>query len=246
MTIEAQAWLPIDTRPPPGLEALLADVVAGWSARWFKGEGLSVGDLRREARGDLSWRGLDAGLMLGTAADTALRLGAAMLAVSAADRADADRTLLEEAAEACLLDLRERLAALAGVAPAAAWRPTVRAPGWCAAIGDPTAQLALALTDPLFATLVTRALPAPAALPLGSGARALAAAQVRVSAAVGGAALRVADLRALEIGDVVVLDRPLAEAVPIALDGRPLAHGTARVVAAEPPFLEIVQAARPA
>ncbi|WP_162233336.1 FliM/FliN family flagellar motor C-terminal domain-containing protein [Sphingomonas sp. Leaf33] len=235
--------MPADTVPPAALDALVAETVADWSARWFVGEAVRFAPLCREARTNLAWRALDVGLMLGTTGDTALKTGARMLGVAAEDRATVDRALLEEVAENCLVDLRARLARLAGVSPDAEWRPVVRAPGWCAAIGGPAAQIAIALTDAFFATLVARVLPSTPAIPLGLGGAALAAVEVEVSAAVGHADISVAELRGLEIGDVVVLGRPLAEPVPIAVDGHPLVRGTARIIAAEPPFLEIVEAA---
>ncbi|QXT34456.1 FliM/FliN family flagellar motor switch protein [Sphingomonas sanguinis] len=246
MTPGARTWLPVDTVPPASLRALLAEVVEPWSARWFAGEGLRLSSLRREGGGPWSWRSLDAGLMLGTTADTMARIGARMLGVDAEDRAAPDRALLEEVAEDCLVDLRARLAQVVAMAPDAEWRPVVRTTSWVATIGTAPLSLGIALTDTLFAQLVLRVLPPAPAGPLGSGMTALAATPVTVSAAVGRAELSVADLRALEIGDVIVLDRPLAEPVPLAVDGHALPRGTARIVAAEPPFLDIVQAATPA
>lgn len=191
--------------------------------------------------GDYAWRGLDAGLMLGTAPDAAMTVGARVLDVAAGERTPRDRALLEEVAEECLADLRTRLAQLAEAPRAAEWRPLVPAPGWTATIGGAHGPLALALSDATFAALVRRVLPVAPADPLGSGAAALAAQGVTVSAALGSAGLSVADLQALEIGDVVVLDRPLAAPVPIAVDGTALARGRVRVVAAEPhPILEVV------
>ncbi|WP_322966400.1 FliM/FliN family flagellar motor switch protein [Sphingomonas fuzhouensis] len=246
MTPDARPWLPADTVPPASLRALLAESIEPWSTRWFAGEPLRLSSLRRDGRGDWSWRSLEAGLMLGTTADTMVQVGARMLGVEAKDRAAPDRALLEEVAEDCLGDLRARLVQAVAMAPTAEWRPVVRAPGWVATIGTPPLHLGLALTDALFAALVLRVLPPAPALPLGSGAAALAAIEVAVSAAVGRAELSVADLRALEIGDVIILDRPLAAPVPLAVDGHPLSRGTARVAAADPPFLDIVQAATPA
>ena len=87
--------------------------------------------------------------------------------------------------------------------------------------------------------------PPPVALPvLRPGAQALAAIPIRIGAAVGRAAMSVGALRALEVGDVVVLDRLLAEPVAIMADGRPLPRGRVRVVPADPiPALHIVDAA---
>ncbi|KQM77668.1 hypothetical protein ASE70_07225 [Sphingomonas sp. Leaf22] len=231
--MSAVAWLPADTQPPAALDALFAGAVAAWGAQWFVGAAGQVPRLRRG--GGAGWRRNAAGLAIGTAADTALRVGARIVGVSADGRDGADRAVLEGVAEPCLLDLRARLVAVAGgddgFVPASA-------SDWVAMLGD---GLAFGLSDALFAVLVRRVLP-PVVLPRpGSGAQALAAISVEVGAAVGRAAMRLADLRALEVGDVVVLDRALADPVPIALNGRPLPRGRVRVVPAEPiPSLQIV------
>ncbi len=230
------AWLPADTQPPAALDALFAGVVAAWEAQWFVGAAGQAPRLRRG--GGSGWRCNVAGLAIGTASDTALRIGARIVGVSPDGREGVDRAVLEAVAEPCLLDLRARLIAVAGgddgfVAAAGA--------DWVATLGD---GLAFGLSDALFAALVRRVLPAVALARLGSGAPALAAIPVAVGAAVGRAAMRLADLRALEVGDVVVLDRALSDPVPIVLDGRPLPRGRVRIVPAEPvPSLQIVDVA---
>lgn len=230
------AWLPADTQPPAALDALFSAGVAVWEARWFVG---GVGQAPRLQRGGGSgWRCNAAGLAIGTAPDTALRIGARIVGVPADARDGVDRAVLEAVAEPCLLDLRTRLIALAGGDDG--FVPTAGS-DWVAALGD---GLAFGLSDALFATLLRRVLP-PVGLPrLGSGAAALAVIPVGVGAAVGRAAMRLADLRTLEVGDVVVLDRALSDPVPVALDGRPLPRGRVRVVPAEPvPSLQIVDIA---
>lgn len=234
--MSAVAWLPADTQPPAALDAMFAGVVAAWEAQWFVGAAGQAPRLRRG--GGSGWRCNVAGLAIGTAPDTALRIGARIVGVSAEARDGVDRTVLEAVAEPCLLDLRARLIAVAGgddgfVAAAGA--------DWVATLGD---GLAFGLSDALFAALVRRILPAVVLPRLGSGAPALAAIPVAVGAAVGRAAMRLADLRALEVGDVVVLDRALSDPVPIELDGRPSPRGRVRIVPAEPiPSLQIVDVA---
>lgn len=234
--MSAVAWLPADTQPPAALDTLFAGVVAAWEAQWFVGGAGQALRLRRG--GGSGWRRNAAGLAIGTAPDTALCIGARIVGVSAEGRARADRAVLEAVAEPCLLDLRARLVAVAGGDDG-----FVLAEGsaWVATLGD---GLAFGLSDALFAALVRRVLPPVGAPRLGPGAAALAAIPVAVGAAVGRAAMRLADLRALEVGDVVLLDRALADPVPIALDGRPLPRGRVRVVPAEPvPSLQIVDVA---
>ncbi len=234
--MSAVAWLPADTQPPAALDALFAGAVAAWEAQWFVGGAGQAPRLRRG--GGSGWRCNAAGLAIGTAPDAALRIGARIVGVSAAARDGVDRAVLEAVAEPCLIDLRTRLIAVAGGDDGFV---PVAGSDWVATLGD---GLAFGLSDALFAALVRRLLP-PVGLPrLGSGAAALAAVPVAVGAAVGQASMRLADLRALEVGDVVVLDRALNDPVPIALDGRPLPRGRARIVPAEPvPSLQIVDVA---
>ncbi len=234
----ATRWLPADTRPPAALDALFAAPVAAWAAHWFADGQVRTPRLERGAGGAPAWRENDAGLAIGMSPDTALAIGAHILGLSGQARDGADRALMESVAEPCLIDLRDRLAALTGGGGAS---PVTHAPRWSATLRD---GLAFGLSDALFAALCVRTLPPVTPVPLGSGAQALAAIGVSVGAAVGRAAMRVADLRALEVGDVVVLDHPLADPVPIVVDGRPLPRGRVRVVPADPaPVLEIVDVA---
>jgi len=234
--MSAVAWLPADTQPPAALDALFAGVVTAWEAQWFvDGTGQAP---RLQRGGGAGWRRNAAGLAIGTAPDTALRIGARIVGVPANARDGVDRAVLENVAEPCLLDLRARLVAVTGGEDGFV---PVPASDRVAMLRD---GLAFGLSDALFAALVRRVLP-PVALPrLGAGAEALAAISVGVGASVGRAAMRLAELRALVVGDVVVLDRSLSDPVPIALDGRSLPRGRALVVPAEPvPSLQIVDVA---
>ena len=247
MSTDVRAWLPPDTQPPAALQAWLAETVAAWSRHWFVAVRMRLAPLSRAVRGTCAWHALPCGLMIGAGPETGLRVGAWMLDVAADDRAGPDRVLLDAVAAPCLGDLRARLAQRMAAGAPAQWAPVDRLPVWAAAVGNPEAALAIGLTDAAFATLVARVLPSSPAIPLGCGTTALAATRIAVGAAVGRATLHVADLRALEVGDTVVLDRAVADPVPIAVDGHALAGGTVRVVAAAPqPVLEIVQPATPA
>lgn len=237
-------WLPAGASFPVALEARLSGVVESWSGRWFASVPMTLATPSRTISSDLSWRGLDSGLMLGMTPDASIKVGARMLGVASGDRAERDRSLLEEVAEACLLDLRTALGQIVGAPQQAEWRSVALSPGWTARIGGTVGSLAVALTDTLFATLTSRVLPPVDVPPLGSGTDALAAIKVSVGAAIGSAALSVGDLQALGLGDVIVLDQAIADSVAIAVDGRALARGRVRVVAADPhPFLQVVNAA---
>lgn len=235
--MNAVPWLPVDVRPPAALDALFAAPVADWASHWFVGEVPRAPAFERRGGGGF-WRQDHAGLAIGRDDDTAMRVGARIVGVAAEGRGGADRALLERVAEPCLTDLRARLDAVAG---GGAGFPVAQGPRWVATLGD---GLLLGLSDALFATLVRRVLPPVALPPLRPGAQALAAIPIRIGAAVGRAAMSVGELRALEVGDVVVLDRPLAEPVAIMANGHPLPRGRVRVVPADPtPALHIVDAA---
>lgn len=246
MTTVARTWLPSLSQVPPRLQAGFADAVAGWSAHWFADAPTPMGAFRKcrtvsPSGTAFDWRGSDDGLSVGCADDAAVQTGARMIDVPARDRSDPDRRLLEQIGTACLDDLRDRVGKVAGTARADSWRQGVAAPDWTASVGD---AVAIGLSDTLVATLAARTLPSAVPPPLGSGREALAQIAIEVSAAVGRAELTVADLRALEIGDVVVLDRRVEDPVPIAIDRRPIDRGRARVRADAPhTTLEIVEAA---
>lgn len=239
----AVSWLPPGTPPSPALQTLLATLIEAWSVRWFAGSPVVLAPLTHGSV-DLAWRALVEGMMLGAAPEAVVGVGARVIGVEGSDRSGRDRALLEEVGEECLADLRSRLTPLVEAPTTASWRPVSTVPTWSATIGGRDVGIALGLSDALFAALVRRTMPSQSSVPLGSGVDALACLEISVSAAVGRADLRVADLQALEVGDVVVLDRALADAVPLAVDGRALARGLARVVAARPQSsLEIVTAA---
>ncbi len=238
-----RAWLPVDTAPPPALDTMLAEGVRGWSRRWFAGDAPVLQPLAPQPLNRLAWRELDGGMMLGCGPNALTETGARMLDVPATDRSAEDIALLEAVAEPCLIDLRATLAALIQAPRHAEWRPVAAGPQWSAAIGDGPASLAVGLSQERFAMLVRRNLPPCPPRPLGSAAAALASIPITVGAAVGRISIRVADLSALTVGDILVLDQRAADPVPIAVDGRALSRGRVRVVAGAPmPTLHILDA----
>ncbi|WP_230635824.1 FliM/FliN family flagellar motor switch protein [Sphingomonas sp. Leaf4] len=229
---DATPWLPAGAVPPASLHAGLAARVERWAGRWFA---LRPPALQAPVRGSpagLQWRG-SGGVMIGTAVDAMIAIGARMLDVPAEDRSEAERQLLAEVAEPCLAELRTLIAERGD------WRPVTTLPAWSATIGE---VLAIGWSAGQFATLIRQGLPAAAPSPFASPVPALAALRVRVGAAAGRVAMTVADLAALAPGDVVVLDTGVADPLPITLNGRAAARGRVMVVAADPaPFLKIVE-----
>ncbi|HEU0065774.1 MAG TPA: FliM/FliN family flagellar motor C-terminal domain-containing protein [Sphingomonas sp.] len=241
--ISPRSWLPAGTPPPPALDRLIADSVAAWSRHWLAGEPLPAAAIAPIVPPAFAWREAGDGLLLGTLAMTPAVIGARMLDVTAQARSGADLALLEGLAERCLIDLRLRFAAAAGLGQDVAWHPATPDAAYTAIVGDPhQPTLAIGLTPALFARMVRQLLPRCDAPPLGSARDALAATPIKVGAAIGACRLTVADLAALEVGDVLRLDRTVSAPVPIVVDGTPLPRGRIAVIAAEPqPFLRLVE-----
>lgn len=239
----AQAWLPGDTPVPPALERRLAECVAEWSGRWFVADPLVVGPLARGAALDLAWHALGDGMMLGLAPTAAVAIGARILGIAVGERGAADQSLLDEVAEACLIDLRQTLAGTFAASRDAAWHPVAGPGERVAVIGSPLRPLlAIALTSERFAALARASLPRTTPPSLGAGHAALARTAVTVGAALGRCTISLAELQALGTGDVLVLDTPVDAAVPLAVDGVPLPRGRCVVVGANGvSALEILQ-----
>lgn len=228
--MQGRSWLPDDTRVPPDLDQQIRDCIGSWSGQWFVGAAPPVAPLRRRVMTKgFAWRSLACGMMLGIL--TVTPVGARVMGVVDRDRAEDDRHLLDALAEECLGDLRRRLAQVAEVKGDEDWH-MVTVPGrHVAIVGDDSAPLlAVALSDPLFATRVRQALPTIAPPSLGSGRQALALTPAIVSAVVGRSAITVAELKALATGDVVILDRPLDHPLPFTINGVPVARGACSIV----------------
>ncbi len=232
---DPRAWLPEGIAPPATLHAELAARIDGWARRWFARRPPAIRSPVRGAPAGLRWRVAD-GVMIGTADDAMVTLGAHMLDVPADDRSETERQLLAEVAEPCLDELRTL------IADRGEWHPTASVPAWSATIGDGHPIVAIGWSAERFAALVRQTLPKAAAAPFGSPSAALATLPVSVGAAAGRVTMSVADLAALAPGDVVLLGTKLTDPLPITLNGHAAARGRVAVVPADPaPFLKIVE-----
>ena len=240
MTPSFRPWLPADTAAPRLVLGALADMADAWSREWFAGEGMRAAGalVRVDARGELKktvWHAHEGGLAIGISASGIAALGAQVLGVPAAgERSAADAALLETVGGECLDDIKKRSATLLRLAEK----------GWTAAdsqragpvhrleIAGPLRSpvLTLELSADLFVALVKAKLPPPPVpAPLGKPAEALAALPVSLSALLGRSAITVAELSGLAAGDVLVLDRALDAALPLAVGGTPAARGACTV-----------------
>lgn len=234
MSTAFRSWLPGNTAVPALAQGAIADMADGWSAAWFAGEPLrALGVLTRidNGRSELrksAWHVCEGGLAIGLPQSGTEKLGATALGVSTVgkERQSADLVLLDRIGGACLDDLKRRAAALFGIDKSAAWREYDGAPHADPvhrieiANGVRSVVLTLELSAECFTRFVKAKLPAaPIPKTLGVPAEALAGLPVTLSVAVGRCGLTVAELSSLSEGDVLVLDRALDAAMPLAVEG---------------------------
>ncbi len=234
----AQSWLPPTALFDGALTMAVTSLVESWHSRWITGTGRC--SVRLEASNPLDvvpaqgWRTECDGLRLMADARMRLRLSAAALRSQRAAKApiDTDRALLDQLAGRIWCDLLASAAdvfatktrsdslgteTLAASAPALL-RFCIQGHGGtfgflCVAAG-PAATARKRLTKP-----------SPDRPALASRQHAIASQRVRVGIRVGGCGIVVSDLQTLSKGDVLVLDRRLADPLEVVLDGQPYSRG---------------------
>lgn len=227
----SRPWLPGGALRRNVLDAALEDAIGLWSGKWFAGSAwrLSAGDPADGA--ERSWTGLADGVAIGLAADARGAVASAMLggAPGQGFREPNDRRLAERLADACVDDLRKRVAQLFRLPTDEVWREgaladhVADAAGYeaavCATGGRP--HLRLVVSHALLVAWIKAGVSIPAQpIELGSLGESLQRHVVELGARVGGCALSLPELDALNVGDVLVLDRPLEGPLQLALDGR--------------------------
>jgi flagellar motor switch/type III secretory pathway protein FliN len=245
--IEARTWLPAGASPDKA-EAALTRMVAIWSSHWFAGseEPRTARFGRADEAGrdlrNIGWHRCDTGAAVGIGAGGTIALGARAMGVASdiGDRTAADLALLRQLGEECLQDLRKRVQTLLDLESSLQWRETPQAPAPDAMIvrselgsrGD-VVQLAIAMTSWQLARLIRSCLPTVPELPqLATAQAALAGAELRLSAMLGGCELTLAEVEALAPGDVLVLDHLVDRAMPLAIEYRVAGRGTCIVAGA--------------
>ncbi|KRC78110.1 flagellar motor switch protein FliM [Sphingomonas sp. Root241] len=242
--IEARTWLPADASPDKA-QAALTRTVAIWSNHWFArseepraGRFGRANEIGRDLR-DVAWHRCDTGAAVGIGAGGTIALGARAMGVASdiGDRTAADLALLRQLGEECLQDLRKRVRALLDLESSVQWRETPQAPApedmvvrsELGSRGD-AVQLAIAMPPWLLARLIRSCLPtAPELPPLATAQAALAGAELRLSAMLGGCELTLAEVEALAPGDVLVLDHLVDRTMPLAIEYRIAGRGTCTV-----------------
>ena len=233
-------WLPETAIDRGACDVPLRAAVRDWSAKWFVGRHPDItGDPepgRPFALGNGSAWELADGITLILDSDAADLVGRLMF--GAPDDPDAltpaDRAAIDGAAQACLADLRGRIAQVFRLDAAQAWRavagqPTDDARRWTWRVerdGEPL--LRVAASETLIARRIIAGLvPVKPDNEIAPLATALAPQIVTISALVGRSRLTTSELGGLEIGDVLVLDRNVDQPAEIAVDHTPRPLGCA-------------------
>lgn len=224
------AWVPPGTQSP-ALTSDLARMAGDWGEAWF-GRALALED-GAGAAGTLYVRGEDVAFALGGDDPGAMALGARF----AGTRSAADRALLDRVGGAAREDLQRRVTGVLG-RDANDWGGPVERLAWVPArtmrFADPAGRLTLTLylSDACLAAATLARLPAvaPSARPLTPLSRAMAARAVRLSARLGRCTLRLSEMRDMVVGDTLLFDRGVDDALPVVIDDAATAIATARVV----------------
>lgn len=234
---DPQPWL------PPGtcfgsVDRRIAGIVREWSRAWFGDDEVEVapGSTMREA----AWRsakplhcGQGAWLIVSDDAPTAIGRCALHLEPDSAEPA-ADRAVFEAVGGDCLAALRDALARGLETehSPGAdiAAPASLAGPAWQISRKRSAVRLVFAMSEAERIALLRRLLPRPPRKPeLVSPGLALAPFEVDLAANLGRVGVTLAELGSLAAGDVLVLDRELSGASPLAVNGAPTPGGTCTV-----------------
>lgn len=240
MTLACRAWMPAGIEAPPLLVDAVARAVNDWSDRWFASDQMKLlgSFLRVDGAKEAAavWRILDGQLALGLSAGGLADLGSMALAVGIMNRPAADTDLLEQVGRDCLADLEASLPPLFRI-DLGSWRDGATGLGKIDVYRvtivslDRPVSLALDLSRERFFDAVRQALPRPAAAaPLGPAARALASSKVTLTAPLGRCAITISDYNGLAVGDILVLDHAVGDALPLAVNGRRAPRGGCSII----------------
>lgn len=219
-----QSWLPKSTLQGERAVRPFAAAVADWAEAWFPDRAWRAAAAFQAAGDGGDWSVLreDALFSLVGRPKATLDLAFAILGQRPRqDLSQADHQLLRRLAAAALDDLHKRTASLyaaglrqsAGTGSRSRLRLTIGP--------DNQAKLAIEPEPGALTALVKSSFRARAArTELTSPRAAIAQEPVRIEAHLGSAALSIAQIETLEIGDIVVLDRPLDAPARISVNNR--------------------------
>jgi len=223
VTDTARDWLPEGAFEERPIKSALAGPVAQWSERWFSREQAQISLVRVRAlptveyiqkstfsgtRTVVEWSERGKGYLLEGALDAQL---------SGQTLVDGDRRVMEAFAAVVVEDLDKILSATLGSSTASERDARV-----CVtlAIGEHDVAM-VTLSQNALVPLLKRQLGGPrrSETTLRGRTKALGPTTVRVEGVLGDAELAMADLKGLEVGDVLVLNRQLSQAVELQLLG---------------------------
>ena len=234
MTVNVRDWLPWGVLSLEAVRETLEQAVAQWSAEWFVASGVVVAGVRatmsasRPDGDGTGWRVYRTVVAVrgGRPALSRLVNRALDLRSEAVDPTPADRRLLAGLEEKILDGLAETLERAMGVAgrpKSVADRPEDPLDddgGLLVSLAEPSGREVLVVAIPAGVVFgyAKAALGRPAGpkCPLQPMATALADVRIPFEARIGKVELTLSELNELAVGDVLVLDRPLDQAVDIA------------------------------
>ncbi len=225
MTAQVATWLPSDCLASDAAMKPFARLIDGWAENWFASDRWEVVGTWGPAVGHpaASWPSLRAspyGFAIHADRDAVLSLALdALGSASQPSYTEADLRVLRPLSSRILDDLAARLSDLPGTPNGAG---TSEAAPFMLGIGtQQRTWLALACSKAWLAAFVRSELPQlHTCVPLDPIALACADKQVEISAMLGRASIRVGDIRHLEVGDVIMLDRSGDEPLPLSVAGR--------------------------
>lgn len=223
----AQDWLPAEASERGVVRAAVETVIAGWASHWFGRGELRLFEWALAETGrpvdPAAWRSCGPGLEVCCPLRAASRLAGLALDVrlEGMDLGERDRLLVSAFARRIVDELVERLRRLfVGDAETVASEPRPDERRITASIADGSDVLiSVSVSTALLLGLTRRtlpALPAPARI-AGDRLSALGRSAVRLEVTLGTAMLSLAEAKGLACGDVLVLDRRLADPAELSL-----------------------------
>lgn len=233
MIHQALPWLP--PAPAEGLERQIASLAGEWAARWIGGTpSLTIEPAKQPFDPAVAWRGC-AAIAIGVRAEMLVALAQAALAGHGDIDNSRDREVFADIGRQATNDLAEFICAIASPGADLEDLPPE-------SLGNPEQSYRILGTDWALELILdsaaqvrlrrhvagSRGRPA-----LGRLAEALAPETVELGCHLGEASLWAADVAALAPGDLIVLDRRIAEPLPLTVAGNVTAHGKASIEAAD-------------
>lgn len=226
----AQPWMPPSALAPAKFDADISAIVQAWAERWFTKLRPVVRVKLRDASLRLSDRAksrrIGADLAVGSDRAAQLAIVEAMVGrpIAANSIKREDEPLFAHLASTCVDDLVRRTGTAVKMGEVAVEDGDIAAPAIIWEIGPQKGGSSLTLAMSRTALVRWRKHGLASALPvplLGDLRQALARQSAPIELVVGKAHIDISAMATLEVGDVVLLDRKVDDAVPIKIAGRP-------------------------